>query len=236
MKKRSLLCMIAVLFVLTSCGEKENKTGELSLAETEVSVSKEEKASVTKREEKVDEPEETLLSGTFRVSDRNDDTRDIYIDVPNWHEVSEGYTHVYSVGEFEYITISFKKFEVAENLDQAMEYVKNEMIEDMDNYFGPTDIVIENSEEVTINGFNLLRYEGYIPCDMDVPYNAPCFGYVGCIDGIPFDILGSVHGQNGDTYTMLGYGTEIFEFDREAAIKEVEELVDAMAQTIRTER
>lgn len=137
--------------------------------------------------QKQDESKE-LLPYTYNVPLRN-----IYVDVPNYQEIEEGYTRVFIVHGKKYVT--FTSVLNAQATDAKDAYNKTFQLFklNMQNYEGgPNSFNIITNQTMTINGIDVYYFEGMIHYGEKNPYDAYGIGYSFIMDGIPCAIIGSV--------------------------------------------
>lgn len=129
-----------------------------------------------------------LLPYTYNVPLKN-----IYVDVPNYQEIEEGYTRVFIVHEKKYVT--FTSVFNAQATDAIDAYNKSfdAFCISMQNYEGgPKSFNIITDQTMTINGIDVYFFEGMIHYGEENPYDAYGIGYSFIMDGIPCAIIGSV--------------------------------------------
>lgn len=118
---------------------------------------------------------------------------DIYIDVPNYQEIEQGYTQVFIVHDSKYVTITSDFDTQATDAKDA--YLKTfEVFRDnMQNYEGgPNSFNIITDQTMTINGIDVYFFEGTINYGEENPYDGYGVGYSFIMDDIPCAIIGSV--------------------------------------------
>ena len=137
--------------------------------------------------QKQDESKE-LLPYTYNVPLRN-----IYVDVPNYQEIEEGYTRVFIVHEKKYVTFTSVLNAQATDAKDAYNKSFDTFRICMQNYEGgPNSFNIVTDQTMTINGIDVYYFEGTINYGEENLYDGYGVGYSFIMDGIPCAIIGSV--------------------------------------------
>lgn len=162
-----------------------------------------------------EETNQSLLPYTYRVP-----LEDIYIDVPNYQEIAQGYTQVYIVHDTKYVTITTAFDSKATNEKDAYFQAFKYFLINMQNYEGgPNAFNIITDKTMTFNGIDVYYFEGTISYGEKNPYDGYGVGYSFIMDDIPCAIIGSVTDKE----------------QPEELKKEIKEIVDAMMQSVRSE-
>lgn len=222
MKKILIIFLITTLIVgLVGCGESKSETSNNSSVDrTSNSVVGEE----TTKEQVINQSE----------SNENDDKnnsdvglelthkvpgKDIYIDYTNkYQNIEYGFTEVFTIHTKKIIAFTSDINSNAVDLQDAhmKAWDMFELCMQTEQY---NRIKITEEEYVTINGIDMYRYVGTMPYEHEgTPYDGYAVGYTFIIDGVPCCLVGSV----------LDYeqSPEI--------IEEIDTMVEAMIQTVRT--
>ena len=211
-----ILCMI-VLFTLVACGkekessEKDPKASDTVGAEDK---KKESKEGASDMEKLLDEYKEQLPNVCKAAK------HEIYINVPNYQPIEEGYTQMFVMHQSRYVAFTSVVKGKYITLEDAHKAAIDKLIQNIDTYCSPQKLNITTSEKVTINGIEMLRYEGTMACGIDTPYEAYTVGYTFIMDGIPCNLTGSV----------IDYEQS------EELKKEIKDNVEASIKTLRTEK
>lgn len=171
MRKIGFLLLSILLSVsLVGCGQKSLTSDDSS-----------------NESQKQDESKE-LLPYTYNVPLRN-----IYVDVPNYQEIEEGYTRVFIVHEKKYVTFTSVLNAQATDAKDAYNKSFDTFRICMQNYEGgPNSFNIVTDQTMTINGIDVYYFEGTINYGEENLYDGYGVGYSFIMDGIPCAIIGSV--------------------------------------------
>ncbi len=205
--KRVIVFFLAVMMVLTisACGGKE-----ASAPGTEKDAPKTTETESPKTEEKND-----LLEWTYKVP-----LQKIYIDVPAYQEIEEGYTELFIIHDSRYVAVTSAYDDTANSPREAHEFTAKKLILNMQNHSGGINSInITKGKDVTINGIDMYMFEGTINYGRDVKFDGYAKGYAFILDGIPCEIVGSVVDESQD----------------QKLIDEIDEIITAMAKTVRSE-
>ena len=165
-----LLLSILLSVTLVGCGQKSLTSDDSS-----------------NENQKQDESKE-LLPYTYNVPLRN-----IYVDVPNYQEIEEGYTRVFIVHEKKYVTFTSVLNAQATDAKDAYNKSFDTFRICMQNYEGgPNSFNIVTDQTMTINGIDVYYFEGTINYGEENLYDGYGVGYSFIMDGIPCAIIGSV--------------------------------------------
>ena len=216
MKKITVfLAVIIIVLTMASCGEP-SKTSETS---TELSVSSETNGT-HQDEKKTPNTSEQILTYTYKVPGKN-----IYIDVPNYQEIEKGYTELFILNGERYVALTYNLDSTAESAMDANEVTFSVFKDNIQNYSYVDSMNISESSNETINGNDVYRFSGTLKCALDYTdhtksYDAYAVGYSFVMDGVPCSVIGSVINQE----------------QKDTDIKEITEIVDAMIDTLRSEK
>lgn len=206
----SVLMAVIVLICFSACGgndPQDDNTGK------EPSNTESEQTSSNKETNDSTSPENIQLQGTYKVPMEN-----IYVDVPQFQEIEEGLTEVFIERGIKYVAITANWKAEASSLEDAHEKCFEKFADNMANYQGGINsISITNSQKKTINGVEMIRFEGKINYGTDTKMDGYAVGYTFIMDNIPCEIIGSVIENDQSS----------------AAINEITSIVDAMSLTVR---
>lgn len=215
--KAIVLFFVILLIVLstTACGNNNSTTPNNDSKPTGVI---ENNSSSDVNQTECDDAKTTskLLPYTYKVPMEN-----IYVDVPNYQEIEEGLTQLYIQQGIKYvaITANWKAKGETGNLEEAHEKCFDKFKTNMTNYQGGVnELNISSSEQLTVNGIDMYRFEGSINYGTQNKYNGMALGYTFVIDDIPCEIIGSVVDANQDAEVNASLTT----------------LIEEMIKTVRT--
>ncbi len=209
-KVLALILVTAFCLSLVACGNKSNEPQNKDNGISTVTSQNEVTESPTESEQN-----DTELPLTYKVPLKN-----IYVNVPFYQEIEEGYTQVYMVHESKYVAITFEKNVTANSVKEAHEIAFNKFKINMTNYEGGVNsISIEKEETKQINGLEVYCFEGKINYGTDTSYDGYAKGYAFIMDGVPCEIIGSV----------------IEDGQPSALVDEISFIVDEMIKTAREE-
>lgn len=75
---------------------------------------------------------------------------DVYIDAPAWQEIEKGTTEVFIVQEEKFVSVTVS-FDKANNLQEVHTLNGDSMMANLENFFMPQEIVIENQRHSDFN-------------------------------------------------------------------------------------
>ena len=133
-----------------------------------------------------------LDGGIYKVP-----TYDIYIRVPNWHRIENGYIDLFSNNDDMIISIASLFNKKGTTLEQAYKDTLENYISGMNNYAKIDNLSIEKDEYVTINGIDMYKFEGKLNCHAETgKYDLYAIGYIFIMDGIPCCVQGTVYNED----------------------------------------
>lgn len=217
---KKILCVIAALLFLltmTACGNEtqdENNNSSTDGNQTQTS-----QVDESGNAESNDDSE-VVLSYSYKVPGKN-----IVIDVPNYQEIEQGYTQLYILHGIKYVAVTAAKKSTATELSAAHADAFAKFKENIQNYSYVNDLTVVSDSVESINGIEMYKYEGTLNCALDYSnkdysYDAYVIGYSFIMDGVPCTVTGSVIDQE----------------QPEDMIAEMKATVEAMIQTLRSER
>ena len=218
--KKFIAITIIMAVMLTACGAQ--KATQMQQAEPgtvqENQIPEKENAANTKKTEASTKKSE-LLYGTYQVP-----AREIYVDTPALPYFSSewGYSELYANGTERGIAITAIRNENASGKSAKDVYplLIEEYLFSMRDYVTADEIVLDSEQVLTINGLEVYRFEGSIKGQfMSNFYDLYTVGYTFVAQDTPCSIQGSVFYKEQDP----------------DSVKEIQEIVDAMIQTVRVE-
>lgn len=190
-KITAILCCGAMLLSLCACSESAVKNSEENKNNTSSVVDSVPTTTADKREGQTIEDGVKLDGGTYDVP-----TFDIYIDIPNYHPVQNGFIQLFSDNDDIIIDVESLWSTKGSTLDQAQKDVVNKYIQAMDNYAKIDKLTIEKDENVTINGIDMYKFEGKLNCHGETGnYDLYTIGYTFIMDGMPCCVQGTVYNK-----------------------------------------
>lgn len=199
--------IISMILTLSACGSTKETTKLTNNQEANIQDQQNTHSEESKNQ--------SLLPYTYQVP-----LRDIYVDVPNYQEIEEGYTRVFIVHEKKYVTVTSVLNNTATDAKDAYSKAFDVFCVCMQNYEGgPNSFHIKADKMMTINGIDVYYFEGTINYGEENLYDGYGVGYSFIMDDIPCAIIGSV----------------IDKEQPEELKKEIKEIVDAMIQSVRSE-
>ena len=224
MKKSICIFLSALLCLLccVGCGKTDNMEPETNgSANTSAPLQIE---SDTKKQEKV--------NLDFDTETYNVPLSKIYIELPAppYHLVEMGYTKAAFIYGEQCISITENKSSQATTLEQAHDDNIKKYAVGVDNQMHIDSLTVSEDEYITINGIEMYRFEGEFNCYNETiiggqaertPYTQYAVGYTFIMDGVPCSLIGTVINR--------------FEEQPDSVKKDVEEKVDALIQTLRSE-
>lgn len=216
MKKSICILLSALLCLLccVGCGKTDNMEPETNgSANTSAPLQIE---SDTKKQEKV--------NLDFDTETYNVPLSKIYIELPAppYHLVEMGYTKAAFIYGEQCISITENKSSQATTLEQAHDDNIKKYAGGVDNQMHIDSLTVSEDEYITINGIEMYRFEGEFNCTRTAgPYTQYAVGYTFIMDGVPCSLIGTVINR--------------YEEQPDSVKKDVEEKVDALIQTLRSE-
>lgn len=189
----AVLIVGVVTTVILVNNSSENKTQNDTITET-----KEDKNESTKKDNTSSKADPTVVDGIkldggiYEVP-----TYDIYIRVPNWHTLENGFLQLFSDNDDMIIDVESLWLVKGSTLEQAQKDVINKYIGAMKNYAKIDNLSIEKDEYVTINGIDMYKFEGKLNCHGETgKYDLYTIGYTFIMDGMPCCVQGTVYNKD----------------------------------------
>ncbi len=222
MRKKICFTLIIMMFIwnLCSCGKDSDKTSqEMDNHETASVIEDKNKASetaISNAESDVIQDDENvdsdLLAGTYKVP-----LHDIYVDIPNYNLIEEGYTRLFFESGQKYVTFTCLYEEVCDNITTAHEKTIDIFMKSVYDHHFVNNVEVRNDTTVMVNNIETYQYEGIVVAGREELYDAYLYGYSFVFEGFPCSIVGVV-------------------IDREQPEEEqqlVKEIVDEMMKSVR---
>ncbi len=236
----TLLVITMLTLSLASCGKKETKLEQDKTKKSEVSKKETKQSQTTKAED--EKTEKSCTSESADVETTTDKyerftngsgiefrdypyyvpKRKIYVDVPNFQDIFEGYTELFILHDIKYVAVTAEKgdkYKGITDLKKAHEVAFAKFKKNISGYSIVNSLNVETESIVNINGIDMYRYEGTHHCGVEEIYDAYAVGYSFIMDDTPVNICGSV----------------ILKDQKEVLIDEMRTFIDAMIQTVRDE-
>lgn len=190
-KITAILCFGAMLLSLCACSESAGKNSGENKNNTSSVVDSVPTTTADNQEDQTVVDGVKLDGGIHQVH-----TRDIYIRVPNYHPIENGYNYLLSDNDDIIIAIASLLLEKGTTLEQAYKDIVDNYILEMDNYANIDKLTIEKDENVTINGIDMYKFEGKLNCHGETGnYDLYTIGYTFIMDGIPCCVQGTVYNK-----------------------------------------
>ncbi len=179
------LLALSIFLCLSACNS--NTEGPTDLVDTG---SQQQVGSTNKPDDTKDQGNNTekgLLSGTYKVA-----RKDIYVDIPDFNAIEEGYTQIYLDGSSKYVAFTCHKTESAETVEDAHTKAYDCFKSGIDSHHHINDETNLQTSSVTINSIQTMKFEGTISAGRNPVYDAYAYGYSFVYDGLPCSIIGVV--------------------------------------------
>ena len=229
LKKFSLiLVVIAMLFTVGGCSqEKETKTDNQTATTQNNKGS--EKGNEKNKDEGSDYERADFLTKTYKNPHTN-----FYIDVPAYHEMTEGASRMWNVDsqyfvivagfDSEKASIHNFKLEDVKELEDILPVVKRAIIisSDRKSYCDIDDLVVDKSEKMKVAGREVLRFTGRFTWKKydESTKDRYVVGYVTFFENYPVYVV----------------GVNSSEDQKQEYTDEITKVVDAMIKTLRDEK
>ena len=207
-----LLLTVLMTLLLAACGE----SGDPTQAHPDATQSGQKPVSTERTtEEAIGRPSGNAeLVNVYEVAGK-----EIYINVPNWQKIDQGYTKIFIINGQKYVAVTCEMDSEGTAFEDAHDVAFAEFKHCIQNYSYVNSLTAEKEEDLTVNGIKVRRFEGKLNCGHDTVYDAYAVGYSFIMDGVACNVTGSVIDQD----------------QPQAEIDAMRELVDAMIQTLRSQ-
>lgn len=181
-----------MLLLLCACSESSSgNSGEIK-NNTSSTVESVPATTVAEQEDQTVVDGVNLDGGTYKVP-----TYDIYIQVPNYHRIENGYIDLFSDNDDIIISFASLFSESGTTTEQAYKDTLDNYISGMENYAKIDNLTVEKDENVTINGIDMYKFEGKLNCHAETGnYSLYTIGYTFIMDGIPCCVQGTVYNDD----------------------------------------
>ena len=224
--KKILITIAAMLLItsLTACSGRSGESDSTSIATTEASTSTQAEKTVAAESTKGTEPikDGDLLTTTFPIVEK-------YVDGPGWQIIEKGYTRFYNINDRKFISLTTNRKLSVNKPSEVLDTLLTTFQQGAETMCGGKNVIkydIKDTKEMTINGTDYVRYQGYIVGEgsQKKMYNCYFVGYTFiCEEGgkkIPCQMIGAV----------------VSDEQEQSDIDEITKYTDAMAYTIRNTR
>lgn len=212
-KLLTFLLSVSLLLCLVACNSNNDEKTEP--ADTETQQQTETTSKPDDSTSQGDNTEKSLLSGTYKVA-----RKDIYVDIPNFNAIEEGYTQIYLDGSSKYVAFTCHKAETAETIEDAHKKAFDCFKSGIDSHHHINDETNLQTTDTTINSIQTMKFEGTISSGRNPVYNAYAYGYSFVYDGMPCSIIGVVMDES----------------QPDAEKQLVKQIVDEMMKTVRNSK
>ena len=209
---------------LTACSGSSGESDSTSVATTEASTSTQAEKTVAAESTKVTEPTKNAeLSLTIPIA-----FVDKSVDGPNWQIVEQGYTDFFNINDRKFIALTTNPDLSVNKPAEVLDALLKTFQQCAETMCGAKDVIkydIKDTKEMTINGTDYVRYQGYIIGEGSQKKMYNCF-FVG------YTFIGE---RNGKTIPCQMIGAVVSDEQEQSDIDEITKYTDAMVYTIRNE-
>lgn len=152
------------------------------------------------------------LTSTYKVP-----LQKIYIDVPNYNLIEEGYTRIFWNKGISYVTFTCLYEDTASIVSEAHTKTFQTFVQNVQDHHFVNELGKVKEKNITVNGIDTYNYEGVVSAGRNPIYNAYTYGYSFIYNGFPCAIIGVVRDED----------------QPQSEINNVKEIVDAMMKTVR---
>ena len=213
-----VLIIIAIIAIVTSTvvllANKDNNDSKNNDNELNVPVSNEESNKGNENVSQNNSSKNNKLVSTQKVP-----LQKIYIDVPNYNRIEEGYTTIYWNKGVSYITFTCMRDDdiIASTVSEAHKVTFDCFLRSVNDHHFVNKLGNVKEKNIIINGIDTYNYEGVICAGHNPIYDAYVYGYAFIYGGFPCAIIGVVSDES----------------QPQSEIVNVKEIVDAMMLTVR---
>ena len=225
--KKIVITIAAMLLItsLTACSGSSGDSDNTSVASTtEASTSKQAEKTVAAESTKVTEPikDEELLTLRFPIVKK-------YVDGPLWQIVEKGYTEFFNINDIKFIALTTNQELSVNKPSEVLEALLKDFQQGAETMCGAKKVIkydIKDTKEMTINGTDYVRYQGYIIGEGSQKKMYNCF-FVG------YTFICEKDGKNVPCQMI---GAVVSDEQEQSDIDEITKYTDAMVYTIRNTR
>ncbi len=153
-----------------------------------------------------------ILTNTYKIPLQN-----VFVDVPDYHYISDGYTALYLEDGIKYFAITYDTSSSQSDLGNVFESNFMGFKADMGGYHHINKLNKYNSKTLTINGVDFFKADGSINCGENPTYDAYLTSYTFVLDNTACTIFGVV----------------MDETQNESEISNVDAIIEEMVKTVR---
>ena len=225
--KKILITIAAMLLItsLTACSGSSGESDSTSVATTEASSSKKAEKTLAAESTKVTEAtKNTELSLTIPIA-----FVDKSVDGPNWQIVEKGYTDFFNINDRKFIALTTNPDLSVNKPGEVLDTLLKDFQKGAYSMCGVKSVIkydIKDTKEMTINGTDYVRYQGYLICEGELKEMFNCY-FVG------YTFIGE---RNGKTIPCQMIGAVVSDEQEQSDIDEITKYTDAMVYTIRNTR
>ena len=225
--KKIVITIAAMLLItsLTACSGSSGDSDNTSVASTtEASTSKQAEKTVAAESTKVTEPikDEELLTLRFPIVKK-------YVDGPRWQIIEKGYTEFFNINDIKFIALTTNQELSVNKPSEVLEALLKDFQQGAETMCGAKNVIkydIKDTKEMTINGTDYVRYQGYIIGEGSQKKMYNCF-FVG------YTFICEKDGKNVPCQMI---GAVVSDEQEQSDIDEITKYTDAMVYTIRNTR
>ena len=164
--KNLIITVAAMLLItsLTACAASSGGSDSTRVSSTtEASTSTQAEKTVAAESTKVTEPikDEELLTLRFPIVKK-------YVDGPSWQIVEKGYTEFYNINDIKFIALTTNQELSVNKPSEVLEALLKDFQQGAYSMCGVKSVIkydIKDTKEMTINGTDYVRYQGYLVCE-----------------------------------------------------------------------
>ncbi len=223
--KKLTITIAAMLLItsLTACSGSSGSSDSTGVATTEASTSTQAEKTVAESS-KVIEPikDEDLLTIRFPIVKK-------YVDGPRWQIVENGYTEFFNINDRKFIALTTNQELSVNKPSEVLDALLKTFQQGAETMCGAKDVIkydIKDTKEMTINGNDYVRYQGYIVGEgsQKKMYNCYFVGYTFICE------------KDGKNVPCQMIGAVVSDEQEQSDIDEITKYTDAMVYTIRNTR
>ena len=227
--KKIVITIAAMLLItsLTACSGSSGESDNTSVATTGASTSTQTEKTVAAESTKGKEPikDEDLLTTKFPLVKK-------YVDGPRWQIVEKGYTKLYNINDRKFIALTTNDELSVSKPSEVLDTLLKDFQQGTDTMCGSKGVLsydIMDTKEMTINGTDYVRYQGYLVCQGYVgndlkKFNCYFVGYTFICE------------KDGKNVPCQMIGAVVSDEQEQSDIDEITKYTDAMVYTIRNTR
>ena len=224
--KKIVITIAAMLLItsLTACSGSSRDSDSTSVATTEASTSTQTEKTVAAESTKAVEPikDDDLLTTKFPLVKK-------YVDGPGWQIVEKGYTKLYNINDRKFIALTTNDELSVSKPSEVLDTLLKDFQQGTYSMCGVKDVIkydIKDTKEMTINGTDYVRYQGYLVCEGELKKMFNCYfvGYTFICE------------EDGKQIPCQMIGAVVSDEQEQSDIDEITKYTDAMVHTIRNTR